>query len=159
MTSANDYEGIRRLFAEFSHSYDMSDADGLAACFAADGVFDTASAFAELEGSYQGRVNIAGHVQAARDYNHGRTRHSAVQSLIDIDGQTARATSYVIVTRDYGPPEVPGDLTHAELSTTGIYFDELRNVDGHWLFARRTFRHDGQPEVLERLGKPVAAGR
>jgi SnoaL-like domain len=149
-----DYEAIRQLFARYSQTLDFGDADGFAACFAENGTLDTSSPEEGLGGTHEGQDGLRKFAAAATEYDAGRVRHSAVNALIDGDGASARASSYAIVTRDYGPPIAPGDLTHSELLTTGMFFDELVKIDGRWLFARRTFRHDGLPEVLDRFGKP-----
>lgn len=157
-TIETDYEAIRQLFARFGQTHDWADDNGFAACFAPDGVFDTSFISGELAGEHRGHDALKAYVTGALAYSGGRMRHSPAQSLIELDGETARASSYVVITRDYGPPRVSGDLTHSELITTGMYWDELRKIGGRWLFARRVFRHDGLPDVLARIGKPLTVG-
>jgi SnoaL-like domain len=153
-----DYEAIRQLFARYSQTLDFGDLDGFVACFAENGSLDTSSPEDGLAGTHEGHDELRKFAVAATGYNAGRVRQSAVNALIDGDGASARASSYAIVTRDYGPPIAPGDLTHSALVTTGMFFDELVKIEGRWLFAERRFRHDGLPDVLERFGKPEAVG-
>jgi ketosteroid isomerase-like protein len=153
-----DYTEIRQLFARYSQTLDFGDAEGFLACFAADGVLDTSAPEDGLGGVHRGHDELRAYCAVAMEYSAGRVRQSAVNSLIDGDGASARATSYVIVTRDYGPPLVPGHVTYSVLVTTGMYFDELIKADGRWVFSRREFRHDGLPDVLERVGESVVVG-
>jgi SnoaL-like protein len=154
----SDYEAIRQLFARYSQTLDFGDAEGFAACFAADGALDSSSPEEDLGGVHRGHEELRKFVSASMEYSAGRVRQSAVNSLIEGDGTSARASSYGIVTRDYGPPLVPGHVTYSVLVTTGMFFDELVKEDGGWVFARREFRHDGLPEVLGRVGHPTAIG-
>ena len=154
----SDYEAIRQLFARYSQTLDFGDVEGFAACFAADGSLYTSSPEEGLAGVHQGHDELRKFAAASLEYSAGRVRQSAVNPLIEGDGTSARASSYGIVTRDYGPPLVPGHVTYSVLVTTGMFFDELAKQDGRWLFARREFRHDGLPEVLERVGQPTAIG-
>jgi ketosteroid isomerase-like protein len=153
-----DYEAIRELLALYTQTLDFADTDGFVGCFAPDGTLDTSYPEPGLSGAHRGHDELREFVSAANEHNAGRVRHAAVCPLIEGDGSSARASSYAVVTRDFGPPIAPGDLTHSELVTTGMFFDELIKLDGRWVFARREFRHDGLPEVLERVGKPVTVG-
>jgi ketosteroid isomerase-like protein len=147
-----DYTEIRELLARSSQTFDLGDVEGFVACFAKDGALRSSSTAEELVGMHEGRAELRKFATAAMVYSAGHARHSAVNTLIDGDGTGARATSYVIVSRDYGPPSAPGQLTYSELVTTGMCFDQLVKIDGRWVFARREFRHDGLPDVLERVG-------
>lgn len=153
-----DYEDIRQLFARYSQTLDFGDAEGFAACFAADGVLDTSAPEEGMSGVHRGRDELRKYADVALEYSAGRVRQSAVNSLIEGEGASARASSYAIVTRDYGPPLVPGHVTYSVLATTGMFFDDLVKADGSWVFARREFRHDGLPDVLERVGQAVVVG-
>jgi hypothetical protein len=159
MTLEDDYEAIRELIARFGQTLDFCDADGFVACFAPDGILDVSAGPDDLAGVYRGSEGLKDFIAGSYEYNAGHVRHIPAQSLIEIANNTAKATSYVVITRDYGPPEeIPGDLTYAELTTTGMYFDEFRKTGGQWLFTKRVFRHDGLPDVMARVGRPVAVG-
>lgn len=157
-----DYEDVRQLFARYSQTLDFGDAEGFASCFVEDGVLDTSAPEEGLTGVHRGREALQRFATASTEYTGGRVRQSGLNVLVEGDGVTARATSYVIVTRAYPdatkPHLKPSPVTRSELTTTGMYFDELAKVDGRWLFSRRQFRHDGLPEVLERIEKPITAG-
>jgi ketosteroid isomerase-like protein len=152
----DDFEEIRQLLARCSQSLDFGDADGFAACFTADGVLESTAPEEGLGGSHRGREELRTFVRTAQTYAAGHVRHSAVNSLIEGDGTSARASSYAIVTRDYGPSAVPVHVTYfSVLATTGMFFDEFVRSHDQWLFSRRRFVHDALPDVLERVGKPA----
>lgn len=154
-----DYEEIRQLFARYSQTLDLGDADGFAACFAADGALDTSGLTQGPGGVWRGQEALRALVADLRERTAGRVRQSALNPLIDGDGTTASATSYAVVTQAYvdGARGETGD-TASSLATTGIFFDEFVKVDGHWLFALRMFRHDGLPEVLDLVRTPGRVG-
>ena len=162
--TVDDIEGIRQVIARFSQTLDFGDAEGFAACFVENGILDTTAPEDGLTGIHQGREELRRFATVATEYTAGCVRQSAVNTMIEGDGATARATSYAVITRAYAdlsnprgrPSETKG--TRAEMETTGMYFDEFVKVDGQWLFSRRQFRHDGLPAVLERTLTPITVG-
>ena len=157
-----DHEEVRQLFARYSQTLDFGDAEGFASCFTADGVLDTSAQEERLTGVHRGHRELRRFVAASTEYTAGRVRQSAHNVLVEGDGTTARATSYVIVTRAYEEATSghgkPSQVTQSDWETTGMYFDELVKVDGRWLLSRRQFRHDGLPDVLERAYAPITIG-
>jgi uncharacterized protein (TIGR02246 family) len=158
----SDYDEIRQLVARYSQTLDFGDAEGFAACFVEDGVLDTSAPEDGLTGVHRGRDALQRYAAAAVEYTAGRVRQSCVNLLIEGDGATAKATSYVIVTRAYdewtNAHGKSGQVTQSDWETTGMCFDELVKHDGRWLFATRQFRHDGLPDVLQRTYMPVTIG-
>ena len=161
MTDA-DYEELRQLFARYSQTLDFGDAEGFASCFVEDGVLDTSAPEDGLTGVHRGRDALRRFATASVECSGGRVRQSGVNELIEGDGTSARATSYVIVTRAYDEATTghgkPSQVTQSDWETTGMYFDEFVKVDGRWLFSRRQFRHDGLPDVLDRAHAAVTIG-
>lgn len=162
MMTDTDLEEIRQLFARYSHTLDFGDSDGFVACFTPDGLLDTSASDVELAGIHNGPDALKKFATTSADFSAGCTRQSALNVLVDGDGERARASSFVLVTRAhddvtnaYGKPS---EVTRSSLDTTGMYFDELAKVDGRWLFSRRQFRYDGTPDVLDRLFAPVRIG-
>lgn len=157
-----DTEAIRQLFARYSQTLDFGDVEGFAGCFAEDGVLDTSSPEEGLTGIHRGHEELCRFAAEAVEYSAGRVRQSALNILIDGDGEVARASSYAVVTRAHpdatNPHGKPSQVTHSVLATTGMYFDRLAKIDGRWLFALRQFRHDGLPDVLDRLDAPITIG-
>ncbi|WP_415853287.1 nuclear transport factor 2 family protein [Sinomonas sp. G460-2] len=157
MTAA-DFEQIRNLLARYSHTLDLGDSDGFVRCFTSEGEFDTSSPEDDLFGTHRGHGELRKFAVASAEYSVARVRTTCANLLIEGDGSTAKVSSYAFVTRDYGPPIIEGQVTYARLVTTGMFFDELVKVGGDWKFARRVFRHDGLPDVLERVSKPISVG-
>jgi hypothetical protein len=160
--SAADYEGIQQLFTRYSQTLDFGDSVGFAACFTEDGILDTSEPHDGLAGVHRGADALHAYASTATDYSRGRVRQTTLNFLVDGDGRDARSSSYAIVTRAHSdatnPHGKPSQATHSELLTTAMLFDELVKIDGRWLVARRQLRHDGLPEVMERLRQPVTIG-
>jgi hypothetical protein len=155
----SDYQDIRQLLSKWGQSLDFGDLDGFSGCFTTDGALDTGVPEDELQGSYRGHEQLRRFAQRSRDVTAGHVRHWAVNPLIEVDGAQARVSSYAITTRDHGPSNVPLHATYfSTLVTTGMYSDDLVRVEGRWLFARRTFRHDGLPDVVRLTRNPIMRG-
>jgi ketosteroid isomerase-like protein len=147
--TALDFEQIKQLHARYCHSIDFGDIEGVVACWAPDGAFDAPQ---RVHDGAQELREFAADVSGQQG---GHVRHSMISSLIDGDGDTARSLSYAIVTHDYGALPGKGAVTHATMLTSGIYADQLEKLGGRWVYRRRTFRWDGTPPTLERVGQPL----
>lgn len=164
MMTETDYDDIRQLVARYGEALDFGDADGFAACFTEDGVLDTSAPEDGLSGSHRGRVALRQYARTNLEYTAGLVRQSAFNLLIEGDGNTARASSFAFLTRayhdetraNYGKGD--SQVTRSTLDTTGMYYDRLVKVGGRWLFALRQFRHDGLPDVLDRVLQPTVIG-
>ena len=163
MTEA-DYSEIRQLVAKYSETLDFGDIDGFVSCFAEDGVVDTSSPEAGLSGVHKGHAALRKFASATLEYTGGLVRQTAFNVLIDGDGQSARASSFAFLTRAYHDQTRANygrgvsQVTRSALDTTGMYYDELVKVNRRWLFSRRQFRHDGLPDVIERVMMPTTIG-
>ena len=162
MITETDIEEIRQLFARYSQTLDLGDVEGFVSCFAEDGSLDTNLPGEGMAGVHQGHDGLRKFAAANADYSGGCVRQSALNLLIEGDDENARASSFVFVTRAFDDVTNaygrPSEATRSALETTGMFFDELVKPDGRWLFARRQYRQDGTPDVLERVLKPVAVG-
>lgn len=131
MDTAADRQQITELFARYYTAVDEHDADAFVALWAEDGVFD--SGYLHFEGREQLHAFIANHdVQ---------TRHFVSNVFIDLDGDQARAHSYMLVVPSVGK---------AEVTATAHCVSELRKSDGRWRLTRHTYRADPSftpPEV------------
>ena len=76
-------------------------------------------------------------------------QHIAVNPEITVDGDraTARSTWIYLVRGDNGEPT---------LSKVGHYEDELKQVDGRWLFARRRVFNEENPSLRATDENPVS---
>jgi hypothetical protein len=99
----------------------------------------------------------------AEDGKAATLRHVILQSSVRIEGDRAWARSLWVEMANHGP----GDTL--KMGTFGLYDDELKRVDGHWLFAKRRVlnefipnRHSG-PEnpvrQMDALAEAFLAGK
>lgn len=147
-----DFEEIRQLHGRYSHAIDFEDVDGLVGCFAAGGGFECPD---EPDSTYRGQEELRRFAAHVAEGTMGHVRHSIMSSLIAGDGTRARSLSYALITRDFAPPVGKGQHTRSAVLTTGLYEDELARVGTRWVYAKRTFFHDGWPGVLERVRRPL----
>ena len=80
-----------------------------------------------------------------------RTRHITANSIVDVDGDTARVRSSYVVFQD-----VPSAGFRLQPIITGRYRDELIRVDGAWRFAQRTFLVDHVGDLSHHLTYEVS---
>lgn len=137
-----DREEIRELIARYNFAMDLGDPDAYAECFTEDGVFlHTGSGeSSETAGRREGRAALRDFCEYIFGRTKGRLRHwnNGVQ-VLEGDGGTATMRSFMmgISVGVYPTPQI---------FETGIYFDELRKVEGRWYLSQREFRCDPQPE-------------
>jgi hypothetical protein len=118
-------ERIRDLLARYCQCLDEYDIEGVAACFTHDAVTDYG---AGRGGPVQGRDSIAERIGRGQA-RFLRTHHQLGQIRVDLQGESAKATSY--------------QMTFHELESGKIdlvclrYLDELVMVEGQWLIAHR----------------------
>lgn len=119
----DDYEEIRQLLARYAHLLDGGSADGVAALFSVDGVFEV------LGQCFEGRSAIGGMFRGYAEAGAlADTRHLTLNSVISVDGVSATAMSDWIAIRAQ-------DAGWGILAA-GRYEDELVKKDV-WLFRRR----------------------
>ncbi|GIW41014.1 MAG: hypothetical protein KatS3mg076_1591 [Candidatus Binatia bacterium] len=117
-------DAIRELLALYCHTIDAGEYDRWVELFTEDGVFDLGNF-----GRFQGRESLrsfANHIPT--EDGKPTLRHCVLNSMIDVEGDRARARSYVVVFQ--GKPALA-------VSVVGRYEDELRKVGGSWRFAVR----------------------
>jgi uncharacterized protein (TIGR02246 family) len=117
-----DEEGIRRTLALYCQLCDDGRFDEWADLYTEDAVFRV------MGGEHRGPEAIKAFIAKVQPAEQ-RGKHVAVNPLIDVDGDTARAwTDYIWV----GPGSGPFPVTNA-----GRYHDRLVKRDGRWLFSER----------------------
>ena len=126
MTS--DIEAIRRLHHTYAYTFDGGDFDAFAALFEHGtlhlrGVDDPATGAAAVRRLVERCVILYDGTPA--------TNHLMHNLIVDVDGDDARASTYVQVLQ--GLPDFP-----PQTIATGIYRDVLRRRDGVWTFAQRS---------------------
>ncbi|GAA2515884.1 MULTISPECIES: nuclear transport factor 2 family protein [Streptomyces] len=131
--TVEDRLNIDQLYSTYVRRIDYHDPSGWAQLFTPDGrwqMFMGDETEPTLE--VHGRDAIAEFARKDNELRKGSTRHWTVNLLVDGDGTTA--TGYC-----YGYRlDVSGGQTRIEVY--GDYEDELVQIDGEWLFARRMLR-------------------
>jgi len=123
---------IRRLVDEYAIAVDLRDAERFAALFAADAALLVVEPGEEEPSlTYDGREELLTVIELVAAFS--VTYHVMTNHVVDIDGDTATASTY--------------GLTHhlSESDERGLfdtlmllrYDDELRRIDGNWRFQRR----------------------
>ena len=121
----DDLAEIQQLYSRYSWTLDEKRHDEWLACFTEDGVVE-GSNFGRFVGREQLRQFIAKYRSETAMY---QVRHIVSNIMADIQGDSAAGSCYVLHYRTY--------RGRTELSAIGRYQDQLRKVDGRWLFADR----------------------
>ena len=130
-----DRAEIEDLQARYLFAIDYFDWDAYVATFAEDGELEFAS------GTSKGRAAIReavtrfsegiGRFYHTADGKPAKLRHIILQTAIRVEGDRAWSRSQWLEMANHGPGDEP------KIGTYGIYEDELKRVDGRWLFAKR----------------------
>jgi uncharacterized protein (TIGR02246 family) len=152
---AEDRARIEDLQARYLFGLDFRDPEAYASTFTEDGVLDYGA------GKLRGREAIAAFVentrataeeQRANDTSGLRPaagRHNISNIVIEIDGDRATATAYWFHMGNDNPDR------SAQLNSFGHYEDELRKVNGEWLFSLRKIYNEQVAEWAAGQDNPV----
>ena len=149
----NDRAQIEDVMARYLFAIDYQDWDAYVATFAEDGELTFAS------GTSKGRAAIRaavakfsegiGKFYHTADGKPAKLRHIILQSVIRVEGDRAWARSQWLEMANHGEGDTP------KIGTYGIYEDELRKVNGQWLFARRNVLNEFIAKRNSGPGNPV----
>lgn len=120
-----EHERIRDLLARYCERLDEYDIDGVARCFSEDAVADYG---AGRGGEIRGREAIAERIRNGQA-SFRRTHHQLGQIRIQLDGDSARSTSYQMTWHELESGRK--DLVCLR------YIDRLAKHDDEWLIAHR----------------------
>jgi hypothetical protein len=126
--SAQDYFEIQQLYAQYNNAIDSGDAEGWAATFTPDGVFNT----------FVGHDALVNFVKTWREKLGGATRKHWNNNL-QITGNSKEASGFVylmLVDFSTKPPSI---------LTTASYTDSLVKTKDGWRFTKRTTKGDSPP--------------
>ncbi len=136
----DDYAHIVDLQGRYIFAQDFNDADGYANVFTEDGVLDWAG------GEVKGREAIR-KFKADGVYNLSKnaenaawpatTRHFITNTVVTVDGDTAKAWTYWFQANNNTADR------KSFYGLYGHYEDDLRRVNGQWLFSRRAIYNEG----------------
>lgn len=119
MGDLEDREHIRSLIWSYNHRFDAGDAAGVVALFTAEGGL----------GSPEGGRLLGGRGLESYVQKQTGLRHVSSNELVTIDGDTAHATSTLVLY----------ERATRSVLRIGVYEDDLVRTDGQWLFARRVW--------------------
>ena len=146
----DDYAHIVDLQSRYIFAQDFNDADGYAAVFTEDGVLDWAGG--EVKGreairkfKKDGVYNLSKNAEAAAWP--ATTRHFITNTVVTVTGDTAKAWTYWFQANNNTADR------KSSYGLFGHYEDELRRVNGEWLFSRRAIYNEGV-KGRARAGKP-----
>lgn len=132
---AQDRAEIEDLMSRYLFAMDYGDIESYMATFTQDAELEFAT------GTYSGQDAIResvtrfkqniGKLYTIENGSPATLRHVLLQAVIRVEGDRAWTTSLWMEMANDGP----GDSF--KMGTFGIYEDELRRVDGNWLFSRR----------------------
>jgi SnoaL-like domain len=138
--SAQDNFEIQQLYARYNNAIDSGDAEGWAATFTPDGVFNT----------FSGHDALVGFVKMWREKLGGATRkHWNTNLQISGDSKEATASVYLMLV-DFGTKP-------ASILMTGMYSDSLIKTKDGWRFTKRTTKGDVAPAAPAAAAAPPAA--
>ena len=126
--SAQDYFEIQQLYARYNIAIDSGDAEGWAATFTPDGVFNTSV----------GHDALVNFVNTWRAKLNGATRKHWNNNL-QITGNGNEASGYVYLML------VDISTKPASILTTATYTDSLVKTKDGWRFTKRTTKGDTAP--------------
>jgi hypothetical protein len=123
--SAQDYFEIQQLYARYNTAIDSGDAEGWAATFTPNGVFNT----------FTGHDALVGFIKMWREKLNGANRkHWNNNLVITGDSKQASATVYLILVDNSTKP--------ASILPTMSYTDSLIKTKDGWRFTKRTTTAD-----------------
>lgn len=137
---ARDRAEIEDLMARYLFAMDWNDMEAYPAMFTEDGELDYAG------GTAKGREAILATVRQFKERigtiyvdAEGKPavlRHVLAHTVIRVEGDRAWSTAFWYEMANNGPGGKPA------IGTFGTYQDELRRVDGRWLFSRRRINNE-----------------
>ncbi len=124
--STDDVIEIGQLVGRYNQAVDAGDGEAMAATFTEDGV--VVGGPERLEG----RAALAEFGSAVPGQFPG-LRHWVNNAVVDVDGDTATATTYLLMVVAGSPPTLAG---------SGVYRDTLRRTADGWRFTERSYTLD-----------------
>ena len=150
---ARDRAEIEDLMARYLFALDYNDLDTFIATFTEDAVFDFArgriegkAAILEAVKGFKARI---GDLYKDEDGNPAVLRHVLAHAAIRVEGNRAWTRAQWFEMANDGPGK------SLKMGTFGIYEDELRRVDGRWLFSERRILNEFLPGRESGPANPV----
>ena len=133
-----DHHEIRKTLAEYCHACDRGDAELMASVYSGDDSFDDHGAV-KAPGPEYARVMTGMILEQTESIS-----HILGQSLIEVDGDTARAETFVVAFfRTPASPGPDGSDGPPGLNVfVGRFVDRLQRIDSSWKIKHRTCVRD-----------------
>ncbi len=126
--TADDYIEIQQLYAQYNNAIDSGDAEGYAATFTPDGVFNT----------FNGHDALVGFIHRWRDnMKGGNMRHWNTNLAINGTPEGASGSVYLLLVDVSVRPPV--------IATAAKYEDQLVKTPQGWRFKKRVTKAEGAP--------------
>ena len=129
MPSAEDRLTISELLNRMAYYYDENHLDDLAACFATDAVMSMQIAGGDMVGPFEGRDSIMELYRGAKSSQTDVRRHNITNIMFDASEDALAVTSYLTL--------YATENAETKLLTSGVYRDQVGQIDGEWKIARR----------------------
>ncbi len=158
-TYAADRAEIEDLMARYLFALDYNDIDTFMAMFTEDAEFEfapgTVRGKAAIRAAVTGFKQRIGEIYVDEEGRPAVLRHVLAHTVIRVEGDRAWTRAQWFEMADDGPRHESGRRS-PKMGTFGIYADELRKVDGHWLFAKRRILNEFLPGRESGPENPVA---
>ncbi len=118
-TATEDRDEILQLLYRYNHAIDGGRPDEWADTFTPDGVLEAGT------NVFTGRDELAAFAKSA-----GGMRHMLVNPLVELAGDTAHVSAYLMAVRG------------GAILAVGAYDDQLARTDAGWRFVKRVFTAD-----------------
>lgn len=125
--SVEDQLAIQQLYARYNHAIDFGDAEGWAACFTPDGVFNSG-----MGGPQQGTEALKAF--AGGFASRMKARHWNTNLVVEGSGESAKGKCYLMLMNLADGKATP--------LVTAVYHDELKKTADGWKFASRAVQPD-----------------
>ena len=129
MPSAEDRFAISELLNRMAFLYDENHLDDLAACFVPDAVMSMQIAGGDMVGPFEGRNSIMELYRGAKASQADVRRHDITNIMFDASADALAVTSYLTL--------FATENAQTRLLTTGVYRDQVGQMDGEWKITRR----------------------
>jgi hypothetical protein len=137
--SIDDRIAIRDLYARYCACLDAGDVDAWVQLWTEDGVFDTYQCSTGREAIHAYIRNVVAG-RASKPWRNAQ--HWNNNLIVEGGGNEAQALCYLM---HVGQNRVSSAFT---INIQGMYEDELRRIDGRWLFKRRKVHFDTPPPSI-----------
>ena len=148
-TYAADRAEIEDLMARYLFALDYNDIDTFMTMFSEDAEFEFApgtvkgkAAIREAITSFKRRI---GEIYVDEVGNAAVLRHVLTYKAIRVEGDRAWTRAMWFEMADDGPRDAASGRKTPKMGTFGIYADELRKVEGRWLFSKRRVLNEFLP--------------